>query len=303
MTALARLSLANRSLVIMIAVVVSAFGAFAIPSLKQQLLPSLSFPGAFVVTAYQGASPEIVEEQVTKPIEDSFQGIAGVTEVTSTSREGLSQVQVAFEYGTDIDDAVAKMQQSVARIEAGLPEGTDPQVMTGGTDDIPVLVLAVEDGGDGRAMADKLERIMVPELRGIEGVRDVVVTGVRDETVVITPDLKKLALLGLQPTAIADVLRASGQPIPAGGLTEDGKSLTVQVGSRIDSLKELEDLYLTPAAPVAQAPQGQRQAAQQGRQVPGAAGRPVRPGPRPRPSRSGLPTSPTSSGSRRRPRR
>ncbi|MBG0816570.1 efflux RND transporter permease subunit [Planomonospora sp. ID82291] len=272
MTALARLSLANRSLVIMIAVVVSAFGAFAIPSLKQQLLPSLSFPGAFVVTAYQGASPEIVEEQVTKPIEDSFQGIAGVTEVTSTSREGLSQVQVAFEYGTDIDDAVAKMQQSVARIEASLPEGTDPRVMTGGTDDIPVLVLAVEDGGDGRAMADKLERIMVPELRGIEGVRDVAVTGVRDESVVITPDLKKLALLGLQPTAVAEVLRANGQPVPAGGLTEDGKSLTVQVGSRIGSLKELQDLYLTPAAPAVQVPQAQQQAAPQGRQVPGAMG-------------------------------
>ncbi|GGK77367.1 hydrogenase expression protein [Planomonospora parontospora subsp. parontospora] len=273
MTALARLSLANRSLVIMIAVVVSAFGAFAIPSLKQQLLPSLSFPGAFVVTAYQGASPEIVEEQVTKPIEDSFQGIAGVTEVTSTSREGLSQVQVAFEYGTDIDDAVAKMQQSVARIEAALPEGTDPQVMTGGTDDIPVLVLAVEDGGDGRAMADKLERIMVPELRGIEGVRDVAVTGVRDETVVITPDLRKLALLGLQPTAVAEVLRANGQPVPAGALTEENRSLTVQVGDRIDSLKELEDLYLTPAAPAAQVPQAQQQTAQQGRQVPGAGGR------------------------------
>src|SRR6478735_2690058 len=159
MTALARLSLANRSLVIMIAVVLSAFGAFAIPSLKQQLLPSLSFPGAFVVAPYMGASPEIVEEQVTKPIEDSFQGIEGVTEVTSTSQEGMSQVQVAFEYGTDIDAAVAKMQQAVSRIGAQLPDGVDPQVLAGGTDDIPVLVLAVGTGGDERAMADKLQRI------------------------------------------------------------------------------------------------------------------------------------------------
>ncbi|GAA3447011.1 efflux RND transporter permease subunit [Planomonospora venezuelensis] len=272
MTALARLSLANRSLVIMIALVLSAFGAFAIPSLKQQLLPSLSFPGAFVVAPYLGASPEIVEEQVTKPIEDSFQGIAEVTEVTSTSREGMSQVQVAFEYGTDIEAAVSKMQQAVSRIDAQLPEGVDPQVLAGGTDDIPVLVLAVGDGGDERAMADKLERIMVPELRGVEGVSEVTVTGVREENVVITPDAKKLALLGLQPTAIAEVLRANGQPIPAGSLTEDNMSLTVQVGSRIDSIEELRDLYLTPAAP-AQAPAQARQnpaaQAQQGRQVPG----------------------------------
>ncbi|GIH78078.1 efflux RND transporter permease subunit [Planobispora longispora] len=274
MTALARLSLANRSLVIMIAVVLSAFGAFAIPSLKQQLLPSLSFPGAFVVAPYLGASPEIVEEQVTKPIEDSFQGIAGITEVTSTSREGMSQVQAAFEYGTDIDAAVGKMQQAISRIEAQLPDGVEPQVLAGSTDDIPVVVLAVESGGGGeREMADKLERVMVPELRGVEGVRDVTVTGTRDENVVITPDLRKLALLGLQPTAIADALRANGQSIPAGSLTEDDKSLTVQVGTGIDSVEELKDLYLTPAAP-AQAQQPQ--AAQQGRTAQGQAqGRPA----------------------------
>ncbi|GII04908.1 efflux RND transporter permease subunit [Planobispora takensis] len=260
MTALARLSLANRSLVIMIAVVLSAFGAFAIPSLKQQLLPSLSFPGAFVVAPYIGASPEIVEDQVTRPIENSFQGIAGVTEVTSTSREGMSQVQVAFEYGTDIEAAVSKMQQAISRIDNRLPEGVDPQVLAGGTDDIPVLVLAVGDAGDARATADKLERSVIPELRAVEGVREATVTGVREENVIITPDARKLAVRGLQPTAITDALRANGQPIPAGSLTEDSMSLTVQVGSRIGSIEELRNLYLTPAAP-APTQQGQRRQA------------------------------------------
>ncbi|MFC7641338.1 efflux RND transporter permease subunit [Streptosporangium lutulentum] len=80
-------------------------------------------PGGVRGRPYQGASPEIVEEQVTKPIESSFQGIGGVTELTSTSREGMAQVQVAFEYGTDIDAAVAEMQQAVSRIEAQLPAG------------------------------------------------------------------------------------------------------------------------------------------------------------------------------------
>ncbi|GAA3128623.1 efflux RND transporter permease subunit [Streptosporangium carneum] len=269
MTALARLSLANRSLVIMIAVVLSAFGAFAIPSLKQQLLPSLSFPGAFVVAPYLGASPEIVEEQVTKPIEDSFQGIEGVTEVTSTSREGMSQVQVAFEYGTDIDASVGKMQQAISRIESQLPDGVDPQVLAGGTDDIPVMVLAVAAGGDERATADKLRRVVVPQLQGVDGVREATVTGTRDETVVITPDSKELAKRGLAPTAVADVLRANGQPIPAGSLTEDKVSLTVQIGSRIASIEDLENLYMTPAAPV-QAPQ--QGAPQQGRAAAAAQG-------------------------------
>lgn len=254
MTALARLSLANRSLVVMIAVVLSAFGAFAIPSLKQQLLPSLAFPGAFVVASYPGASPEIVEEQVTEPVENAFQGVKGVTEVTSTSREGLAQVQVTFEYGTDIDEAVGDLQQAVARLGGRLPDGVDPQVLAGGTDDIPVLVLAVSAGDDERATADRLGRLTVPELQGIAGVREAKVTGVREETVVITPDAEELAERGLTPASVAEALRANGQVVPAGGLTEGGKSLTVQVGTPISSLEDLRDLYLPPAAVPTSAP-------------------------------------------------
>ncbi|GAA4190531.1 efflux RND transporter permease subunit [Microbispora amethystogenes] len=271
MTSLARLSLANRALVIMVALVLAGFGLFAIPSLKQQLFPSLEFPAAFTVASYPGAAPDIVEEQVTKPIESAFQGIAGVTDITSTSREGMSQVQVAYEYGTDIDQMTGKMQQAVSRIKAQLPADVDPQVVAGSTDDIPVMAIAVGDGGDEHAMADKIERIMVPELQSIEGVRDVTVSGAREQQVVITPDLGKMAFLGLSAAAIPDLLRANGVSIPAGTLTEDGKSLTVQIGDPVRSVKDLENLYLTPAsAPAGQAGGSQRGAAG-GQGLPGQA--------------------------------
>src|SRR5690606_11081854 len=116
MTALARLSLPNRSLVMLITVVISAFGLFTIPQLKQQLLPSLSFRGAFAVAASPGASPEIVAGQVTAPLEDSFKGLAGMASMASTSKEGLAQIEVAFAYGTDVETAVGRMQQAVNRI-------------------------------------------------------------------------------------------------------------------------------------------------------------------------------------------
>ncbi|MFC4012135.1 efflux RND transporter permease subunit [Nonomuraea purpurea] len=261
MTALARLSLVNRSLVILVAVVLSAFGAFTIPQLKQQLLPSLAFPGAFVVASYPGASPEIVEDEITKPIEDSFQGLAGMEQMTSTSKEGLAQIQVAFTYGTDVEASLNKMQQAIDR--AALPDGVDPQVVAGNTDDIPVLVLAVGDGGDERAMADKLRTIAVPELQGVEGVREASVTGTRDEVVTIEPDTEKMAKAGVSAAQIPDVLKANGTPIPAGTLTSDGTSLTVQVGSRVDSVAKLKDLYLTPAQPAAQQQPAQQQPAQQ----------------------------------------
>ncbi|MFG1946377.1 efflux RND transporter permease subunit [Nonomuraea sp. NPDC048826] len=263
MTAFARLSLANRSLVILLALVLSAFGLFTIPQLKQQLLPSLSFPGAFVVAAYPGASPDIVEEQVTEPLEDSFQGLAGMESMTSTSKEGLAQIQIAFEYGTDIDAAISRMQQAVNRIGTQLPANVEPQVVAGSTDDIPVLVLAVGDGGDPREMAEKLRGIVLPELRAIEGVREAQVTGTRDEVVTITPDLGRMALAGVSAAQIPEVLRANGTPIPAGSVVEDGTSLTVQVGTRVDSLKDIENLYLAPAQPqTGQAQPGQPQTGQ-----------------------------------------
>ncbi|SDK77160.1 hydrophobic/amphiphilic exporter-1, HAE1 family [Nonomuraea maritima] len=269
MTALARLSLVNRTLVILVAVVLCAFGAFTIPQLNQQLLPSLSFPGAFVIAPYPGASPEIVEEQVTQPIEDSFKGLDGMEQMTSTSREGMAQIQVAFEYGTDIEASLNKMQQAVSRVR--LPDGVDPQVTAGSTDDLPVMVLAVGDGGDERAMADKLRRIAVPELQSVEGVREATITGTRDEVVTIEPDAGKMLRAGVSAAQIPEVLKANGTPIPAGSLTSNDRTLTVQVGSRVDTLTKLKNLYLTPAAPAQAVPQ-------QGRPTAGQPGQPVQPG-------------------------
>ncbi|ROT31576.1 efflux RND transporter permease subunit [Micromonospora sp. HM5-17] len=247
MSLLARLSLANRGLVALVAIVITAFGLFAVPSLKQQLLPSLEFPAAFVVAPYPGAGPEVVEAQVAEPIENSIQGIAGLTKVTSTSREGSATLQVEFEFGTDLEDAVNKLQTSINRIETQLPEGVEPQVFAGSTEDIPAVVLAASGGGDERTLTERLSTIVVPELKAIEGVRAVELTGARDLQVVIIPDPAKLAAAKVDPTAIGTALQANGVTIPAGGITEGDRTRPVQVGGRITSVEDLANIYLAPA--------------------------------------------------------
>ena len=246
MSLLARLSLANRGLVALIAIVITGFGVYAVPSLKQQLLPTLEFPAAFVVAPYPGASPEIVESQVTEPVENSLKGISGLKKVTSTSREGAATLQVQYEFGTNVDDVVSKMQSAINRIRTQLPTGVDPQVIAGSTDDLPAVVLAASGGGDERALADKLTSTVVPELEALDGVRTVQLTGTRNPIVVITPNPAKLAAARVQPTAIGPVLQANGVAIPAGAVTEAGKSLAVQIGSRIASVDDLRGLYLAP---------------------------------------------------------
>ncbi|MFI7021825.1 efflux RND transporter permease subunit [Micromonospora sp. NPDC049900] len=244
MSLLARFSLANRGLVALIAVVTTAFGAYAVPSLKQQLLPSLEFPAAFIVASYPGAGPEVVESQVTVPIENSLQGIPALDSVTSTSREGLSTIQVQYEFGTDLDDVVNRMQTALNRTR--LPDGVEPQVIAGSTDDLPAVVLAASGGDDERALAAKLRDTVVPELAAIEGVRGVELTGVRDDLVVITPDPAKLSRAKVQPTAIGTALQANGVSVPAGAVLDGDRALPVQVGAPLTTLDDLRAVIVAP---------------------------------------------------------
>lgn len=246
MSFLAKLSLANRGLVALVALVILGFGVIAIPSLKQQLLPSLSFPAAAVITAYPGVSPDIVEAQVTKPIEDSLQGVNGLDTITSTSREGYSTVTVQFAFGTNIDDVTSKMQQAINRISTQLPSTVTPQVLAGSTDDLPAIVLAASKTGDQKAFADQLTSVVVPALQGIDGVRDVQVTGTQTQDVAITLEPAAAARAGVTAASISGALRSNGVSVPAGTLTTGGQSLAVQVGGPITDLDGLKGLYVAP---------------------------------------------------------
>ncbi|GAA2546233.1 efflux RND transporter permease subunit [Winogradskya consettensis] len=247
MSFLTRLSLANRGLVALIAVVITAFGIYSIPSLKQQLLPSLEFPGAFIGAVLPGASPEIMEEQVTKPIEDAVKGADGLDSITSTTSEGSATIQVTFEFGTDIDNAVNQLTTSVNRIQSQLPDNVEPTIFAGGTDDIPAIILAASGGDDESDLAKRLNESVVPELNAIDGVRDVQVTGVRTQQVVIKPDLAKLGAAGVSPQGIITLLQSNGISIPAGAVTDGTRTLSVQVGAAITSLDQLKGLYLSGA--------------------------------------------------------
>ncbi|MFG1966112.1 efflux RND transporter permease subunit [Nonomuraea sp. NPDC049028] len=258
MSFLARLSLAQRGLIALITVVVLAFGVYVTPALQQQLLPSLSFPQVSVMATYAGAAPEIVEDRVTVPLEEGVRGVTGVTGVNSTSRESSSTVQVAFDFGTDIDDAQSKVQQVVSELSDRLPDGVEPKVVVGSTDDLPVIQLAAASDKSQQRLAEQLTTHVVPTLTGIEGVKEASVTGTRDQVITITPDADELKKKGLDTSAISTAIQGAGQPIPAGSLTHADTTLSVQVGGRFESIKDLKDLYLAPAAQASQ-PQPQPQ--------------------------------------------
>ncbi|MFF3210664.1 efflux RND transporter permease subunit [Streptomyces sp. NPDC002886] len=243
---LSRFSLAQRALIGLVSLVAILFGAIAIPQLKQQLLPSIDLPMVSVLAPYQGASPDVVEKQVVEPIEAMLKGVDGITGVTSTASEGNALIMATFDYGDEgTKQLVADVQQAVNRARVRLPAEVDPQVIAGSTDDMPTVVLAVTSDKDQQALADQLNKSVVPALQDIAGVGQVTVDGVRDLQVTVTPDDAKLAAAGLDGAALAQGLQAGGATVPAGSFDEAGKNRTVRVGSGYTSLAQLEDLRLT----------------------------------------------------------
>ncbi|KOT92854.1 hydrogenase expression protein [Streptomyces sp. NRRL F-4711] len=245
MSWLSRFSLAQRALIGLMSIVALVFGAIAIPQLKQQLLPTIELPMVSVLAPYQGASPDVVEKQVVEPIEDNLEAVDGISGVTSTASEGNAVIMASFDYGPNTQQLVADVQQAVNRARAQLPDGVDPQVISGSTDDIPTVVLAVTSDKDQQALADQLDKTVVSELKNIDGVAQVMVDGVRDVQVTVTPDPAKLAAAKVSPQALAQSLQAGGATVPAGSFDEAGANRTVQVGGGYTSVKQIQDLMVT----------------------------------------------------------
>ncbi|MCI4040359.1 efflux RND transporter permease subunit [Streptomyces sp. TRM75563] len=252
MSWLSRFSLAQRALIGLISIVALVFGAIAIPQLKQQLLPTIELPMVSVLAPYQGASPDVVEKQVVEPLENSLKAVDGVEGITSTASEGNALIMATFDFGDEgTKQLVADIQQAVNRARAQLPDGVDPQVIAGSTDDIPTVVLAVTSDKDQQVLADQLDATVVPALQDIEGVGQVTVDGVRDLQVSVVPDDQKLAAAGLNAGTLSQALQAGGATLPAGSFSESGKSRTIQVGGAFTSLKQIEDLQVVAKDPAA----------------------------------------------------
>ncbi|GMA90855.1 hypothetical protein GCM10025869_13840 [Homoserinibacter gongjuensis] len=248
MSLLSEFSLRNRALIALLTIVVALFGGYALTALKLELFPSLTLPNVTIVTTYPGASPEVVENDVSTPIETAIQGVEGLDSTSATSSSGISTVQASFAYGTDLTRAEQKVELAVGRIQSQLPSGVDPQVVTFSIGDFPVVQLAVTSDLDTAELASRLDTLTVPALEQTDGVSAATVYGATGQRITITPDLASLAADGLSTQSIRDALKANGVLLAAGTVDEGDKTLTVQAGVKIESAETLESLPLLGGA-------------------------------------------------------
>lgn len=244
---LTRASLANRPVVALLTLLLMAVGVFAAGSLKQELFPSLELPSAAVVASFPGAAPDIVERQVTTPIEDAVKGVAGVRTTRSTTTRGVSQVTAQWDYGTDSAAVRADIDAAVNAVRSRLPQGVEPRTVGGDLGQIPIVALSVTATDDEATLARKLEDIAVPKLAAIEGVRGVTVSGARENQVVITFRPKDVEKFQVVPATLPQALQAAGAAVPAGHVQVRGNEVDIQVGTPLSSVKALQQVRLQGA--------------------------------------------------------
>jgi HAE1 family hydrophobic/amphiphilic exporter-1 len=247
---LATASLANRSVVGLLTVLVIGAGLLSATALKQELLPSFEVPQASIVTAYPGASPEIVDAQISSLIEDEVRTLDNLVTVRSTSSANLSVVRVEFDFGTTTADVEEKLNSVIASVQDSLPGDVSPRVISGSFDSVPIIVLSVASTtGDNDALAEILADVAVPILSQVPGVQDITVAGGKQKQ--ITLDLKSDVLRenGLSQQAIVDALRANGFVIPAGSILDNAGELQIEVGTQVNSLEDFNKLPLISSNP------------------------------------------------------
>jgi len=239
------MSLANRGLVALATIAILIFGALVIPSLKQELYPSLQFPAVSVVTTYPGASPSIVEQDVTNPLEQSIQGMQNIQQITSYSNQNSSIIVVQYNFGIDLNQAAQQITQQMSSVQGNLPSGVStPQVRTFDVSSLPVIQVAVTANEDQATLAADLQKQVVPVLSSINGVAQVNVTGVRNQVVTITLDLAKMQANKISLTALQGALQANNVTLPAGQVTNNGQTFTISVGNTFNSLSDLQNLVV-----------------------------------------------------------
>ncbi len=242
---LSKLSLANRAVVALITVIIAAFGFLSLGSLKQELIPSIEIPSAAIVTSYPGASPEVVDKQVSVVIENAVLGLEKLESTTVTSTTGLSVIRVSFEYGTTAAQATERLNNAISKVQASLPQDADPQVLSGSFDSVPIIVLAVSaNNGDNEAIGRDLEASAPSIFQQVDGVRDVAVSGAVSKQINLTLNQFRLAAAGLSQRDIATALTANGLVLPVGTLNDDKGSIAIQMGSAVNTVEAIEALPL-----------------------------------------------------------
>lgn len=240
---LTRFSLKNPAAILIMVVIVTVAGAFSATSLKMEMLPDITVPIVLIATPYPGAAPEIIQNEVTKPIEEAVSGVRGVNLVQSISAEHASVVVLQFDYGLDMGKAEDEVRRAVEKVN--LPENAmKPNLSRIGLDDFPVLQLSVYGDEDLAVVQTWVREVLGPRLSDLDGVGRVDLTGLDNNAVYVELQQDKLEEHGLTADFVVQMLQANNLSFPVGEASMGSLNAPVRVEKKITSVEELKQVAI-----------------------------------------------------------
>ncbi len=208
--------------------------------------PQIDEPVVSVSTVYKGASAEVIESQITKPLEDSLSGIEGVEIMTSASRAERSNINIRFRLSVSPDSAAADVRDKVSRVRGRLPAEIDePIIAKVEADSQPVIHLAVEAGElSSMEASDYINRFIKPRLSVLPGAADVRVFGERLPAMRINVDRGKLAAYRLTVQDVEDALRKQNVEIPSGRIESRSREFSVVSATDLHTPEQFENVVI-----------------------------------------------------------
>ncbi len=243
---LTRISVTHPVFATMMMVALLVMGAFSLQRLGLDQYPNVDVPVVVVVTSYPGATPETVETEVTRPVEDALNAIGGLDEVTSTSYEGRSVVVAKFKLEVQSSAAAQEVRDKIAAIEANFPEDAKKPVISRFDPAAePVLSVAISSTSlDVPALTTLADQKVVRQLTTVAGVGQATLVGARKRQIDVTIDETRMRALGIGINEVVNALRAGNSNSPAGSVVDPLSERTIQVQGRIEEPQALLDMVV-----------------------------------------------------------
>ncbi len=240
------ISIERPVLATVISLLIVLFGIIGYTFLGVREFPSVDPPVVTVTTNYVGANADVIESQITEPLEESINGIAGIRSLTSVSSDGRSNITVEFELGVDMEAASNDVRDRVSRAIRSIPPDTDPPIVTKSDADAnPIYAITLQSNArDLMELSDIANNVFKERLQTIPGVSEIRIWGERKYSIKLLLDPSKLASYRLTPGDVRNALSRENIELPTGRIEGYGTELTIRTKGRLTSPAEFNDMII-----------------------------------------------------------
>lgn len=245
---LSKKTLDHPVLTLIIFLLLGIVGLFTLSNVAISLMPDIDSPYLSVRTSYTNAGPESVEKSVTKVLEGQLISVSGLKKLTSTSREGSSNINLEFNYGTNLDIATNDVRDKLDRVVRRLPDDVDtPIIRKMDSDSMPIMRIAINGNRSRDELRVLADDVVVDLLEQADGVAEASVSGGREKIVRVDISQNRLAAYGLTMTMVNSALSKQNLELGGGKITEGKTDYSVRTTGEFSSLEDINDTVITTA--------------------------------------------------------